>query len=197
MAGERKSKYWDYLFKLIIIGDSFSGKSAILSRLADEDFNGSYLTTVGIDFRIKSILHEGKRIKLQIYDSAGQQRFHSITRSYYRNIDACLLVYDTSDRQSFTNLEHWIGELQQYATKTFIPILVGNKIDLTKVVQTDELKALATKYECKFFEVSAKENIGVEQMFNELIADVYRTKINTPVSSLTEKKNSGADSRGG
>jgi small GTP-binding protein len=166
------TKRFDYLFRIIIIGESFVGKTNLLLRFADEQFDSAFITTIGIDFKVKTMELYGKKIKLHLVDSAGQERFKTLTRQYYRSANGCLLVYDVSDRSSFEHITHWMEELKNYSTNPVIPIIVGNKIDLIKRVHTNELKELATKFKCKYFETSALNNIGVDLVFEELVSDM-------------------------
>eukprot|EP00450_Noctiluca_scintillans_P032170 CAMPEP_0194552172 /NCGR_PEP_ID=MMETSP0253-20130528/96588_1 /TAXON_ID=2966 /ORGANISM="Noctiluca scintillans" /LENGTH=235 /DNA_ID=CAMNT_0039399637 /DNA_START=62 /DNA_END=770 /DNA_ORIENTATION=- len=136
---------YDYLFKLLLIGDSGVGKSCMLLRFADDTYTESYISTIGVDFKIRSVQHEGKTIKLQIWDTAGQERFRTITSSYYRGAHGIIIVYDVTDKESFNNVKNWVGEIDKYAADGVNKLLVGNKCDLAskKVVSTDEAKELA------------------------------------------------------
>lgn len=173
------SRSYDHLFKIIIIGDINVGKTCLLSRYADDEFTNNYLPTIGLDYKIKSVEKDGKKIRLSIVDCAGQERFRTLTKAYYRGADACIITYSVEDRQSFNSIESWMEELNLNATKSFKPIIVANKIDLNKNVQTHELKHLAESYGCKYFECSARLNVGVDQLFNELIGDMLNQFKNT------------------
>jgi len=150
--GSRSATY-DFLIKLLLIGDSGVGKSCLLLRFSDDSFTPSFITTIGIDFKIKTIDLDGKRIKLQIWDTAGQERFRTITTAYYRGAMGILLVYDTTDEQSFQNIRNWIRNIEQHAADNVDKILVGNKCDMIseKVVETSRGKALAEEYGIEFF----------------------------------------------
>ena len=136
---------YDYLFKLLLIGDSGVGKSCLLLRFADDTYTQSYISTIGVDFKIRTIDLEGKTVKLQIWDTAGQERFRTITSSYYRGAHGIIIVYDVTDKESFNNVKHWIQEIDKYAADGVKKLLVGNKCDLAskKVVSHDEAKELA------------------------------------------------------
>ena len=121
---------YDYLFKLIIIGDSGIGKSCLLNRFADDIFTDSYISTIGVDFKIRTIEVNGRLCKLQIWDTAGQERFRTITSSYYRGAHGIILVFDITNPESFANCEMWLTEVQRYATDQVKIILVGTKSDL-------------------------------------------------------------------
>jgi len=133
-----RSATYDFLIKLLLIGDSGVGKSCLLLRFSDDSFTPSFITTIGIDFKIKTIELDGKRIKLQIWDTAGQERFRTITTAYYRGAMGILLIYDTTDEQSFQNIRNWIRNIEQHAADNVDKILVGNKCDMVsdKVVET-------------------------------------------------------------
>lgn len=121
---------YDYLIKLLLIGDSGVGKSCLLLRFSDDSFTTSFITTIGIDFKIRTIELDGKRIKLQIWDTAGQERFRTITTAYYRGAMGILLVYDVTDESSFNNIRNWIRNIEQHASDNVNKILVGNKADM-------------------------------------------------------------------
>ncbi|OMO96964.1 Small GTPase superfamily [Corchorus olitorius] len=146
---------YDYLIKLLLIGDSGVGKSCLLLRFSDGSFTTSFITTIGIDFKIRTIELDGKRIKLQIWDTAGQERFRTITTAYYRGAMGILLVYDVTDESSFNNIRNWIRNIEQHASDNVNKILVGNKADMDeskRAVPTSKGQALADEYGIKFFE---------------------------------------------
>ncbi len=121
---------YDYLFKLLLIGDSGVGKSCILLRFADDTYTESFISTIGVDFKIRTIEVEGKVIKLQIWDTAGQERFRTITSSYYRGAHGIIMVYDITETESFKNVSNWNNEIAKYASEGVRKLLVGNKCDL-------------------------------------------------------------------
>jgi len=177
--GASKSAAYDYLIKLLLIGDSGVGKSCLLLRFSDDSFTPSFITTIGIDFKIRTIELEGKRIKLQIWDTAGQERFRTITTAYYRGAMGILLVYDVTDEKSFNNIRNWIRNIEQHATESVNKILIGNKCDMVekKVVDSARGKALADEYAIKFLETSAKNSINVEEAFITLAKDIKKRLI--------------------
>ncbi|CDS09371.1 GTP-binding protein ypt1 [Lichtheimia hyalospora FSU 10163] len=158
---------YDYLFKLLLIGDSGVGKSCLLLRFADDTYTESYISTIGVDFKIRTIELEGKTVKLQIWDTAGQERFRTITSSYYRGAHGIIVVYDVTDQDSFNNVKQWMQEIERYAAEGVSKLLVGNKSDMVdkKVVETDQAKELADSLSIPFLETSAKDSSNVEQAF--------------------------------
>lgn len=119
----------DYLFKVVIIGDSGVGKSSLLLRFADDTFSESYLSTIGVDYRFRTVRHNKKIAKLQIWDTAGQERFRTVTAAYYRGADGIIVVYDTSNLRSFSHVKEWLTEVSKYTTPQTVKLLVGNKCD--------------------------------------------------------------------
>ncbi|KAJ2888577.1 ras GTPase [Coemansia aciculifera] len=158
---------YDYLFKLLLIGDSGVGKSCLLLRFADDTYTESYISTIGVDFKIRTIELEGKTVKLQIWDTAGQERFRTITSSYYRGAHGIIVVYDVTDSQSFTDVKQWLQEIDRYASEGVNKLLVGNKSDLVDARQVDftAAKELADTLGISFLETSAKDSTNVEQAF--------------------------------
>jgi len=188
-----RSATYDFLIKLLLIGDSGVGKSCLLLRFSDDSFTPSFITTIGIDFKIKTIDLDGKRIKLQIWDTAGQERFRTITTAYYRGAMGILLVYDTTDEQSFQNIRNWIRNIEQHAADNVDKILVGNKCDMIseKVVETSRGKALAEEYGIEFFETSAKTNVNVVEAFTCIAKNIKKRLMDPTTGS------GGASSGGG
>lgn len=158
---------YDYLFKLLLIGDSGVGKSCLLLRFADDTYTESYISTIGVDFKIRTIELEGKTVKLHIWDTAGQERFRTITSSYYRGAHGIIVVYDVTDEATFTNVKQWLQEIERYACEGVNKLLVGNKADLTgsKVVDYETAKQFADQLNIPFLETSAKDATNVEQAF--------------------------------
>merc|ERR1711871_1422117 len=157
MSGN-KSPY-DLLIKLLLIGDSGVGKSCLLCRYSDDVFNSSFITTIGIDFKIRTIDLDGLKIKLQIWDTAGQERFRTITQAYYRGAMGILLVYNVIDDKSFSNIRVWMRNIEQHANESVVKILLGNQCDNPpdkRMVTFEQGKDLANDYGIQFFETSAK-----------------------------------------
>ncbi|SCV67133.1 BQ2448_5779 [Microbotryum intermedium] len=153
--------------ELLLIGDSGVGKSCLLLRFADDTYTESYISTIGVDFKIRTIELEGKTVKLQIWDTAGQERFRTITSSYYRGAHGIIVVYDVTDNDTFSNVKQWLQEIDRYACEGVNKLLVGNKSDLTtkKVVEYSTAKEFADSIGVSMLETSAKNATNVEQAF--------------------------------
>ncbi|CAK65768.1 unnamed protein product (macronuclear) [Paramecium tetraurelia] len=161
--------YYDWLVKVIVLGDSGVGKTNILTQYCDQKFSQNYMATIGVDFKIKTITVEDKKIKLQIWDTAGQERFRNITQTYYKGAFGIIFVYSIVDRNSFNNVETWIKSITENTTDEVCSILVGNKMDSQdRRVQSSEGQALATKYKMPFIETSALENKNIQNIFDIL-----------------------------
>lgn len=176
----RQTQTFDMQIKLLMIGDSGVGKTCLLLRYANDSFSPTFITTIGIDFKIKTIELGGKVIKLQIWDTAGQERFRTITTSYFRGAQGILLVYDVTDRGSFENIKNWVGQIQQHADFNVNKILIGNKCDVDPsemAVKEEEGKKLANDYGIQFFQTSAKHNLKVTEAFQAIAQDVM-TRLN-------------------
>ena len=171
---------FDHLFKILIIGESGVGKTCFLLRYAENSFVANHLLTIGIDFKIKVIEIEGKNIKLQIWDTAGQDRFRTITKTYYKGSHGVILVYDVCDERSFGNVKNWVNQIEQNAKSSICKVLVGNKCDKAERVITEEQgRKLAEEYNMKFYETSAKTGQNVEEAFTYLtreILKIYKNK---------------------
>ena len=181
MASQRKG--FDYLFKLLLIGDSGVGKTCILFRFSDDAFNSTFISTIGIDFKIKTIELHGKKIKLQIWDTAGQERFQTITTSYYRGAMGIMLVYDITQSSSFGNINKWLRNIEDHATDNVAKLILGNKCDMEarRVVPFEQGEQLAKSKGLKFLETSAKANINIDKAFTMIADDILQK---TPNPSL-------------
>jgi len=160
---------------VMLIGDSGVGKTCLLVRFKDNSFlAGSFISTVGIDFRNKVVDVEGTNVKLQIWDTAGQERFWSVTHAYYRDAHALLLLYDITNRASFDNIRTWLAEIREYAQEEVVIMLLGNKCDVTeaRVVKREEGEKLAKEYNIAFMETSAKTGMNVDLAFRAVAKDL-------------------------
>lgn len=175
------SASYKFLFKYIVIGDSGVGKSCLLLRFSEDSFTPTFISTIGIDFKIRTVEIDGKRIKLQIWDTAGQERFRTITTAYYRGAMGILLVYDVTDERSFLSIRNWIANIDQFASEGVNRILIGNKCDMTtrRVIEYSAGKMLADEYGIRFLETSAKNSTNVDEAFISLARDIKKRAIDT------------------
>ncbi|XP_073462751.1 ras-related protein Rab-37 isoform X1 [Aquarana catesbeiana] len=160
--------FCDKSFKVMLLGDSGVGKTCFLIQFKDGAFlSGTFLATVGIDFRNKFVTVDGQNVNLQIWDTAGQERFRSVTHAYYRDAQALLLLYDITSRTSFENIRAWLAEVHEFSQKDVVIMLLGNKSDMTdrRNIRTEEGESLAKEYGIPFMETSAKTGINVELAF--------------------------------
>ncbi|RHX97216.1 hypothetical protein DYB37_010564 [Aphanomyces astaci] len=175
MATGKADDEYDYLFKVVLIGDSGVGKSNLLSRFTRNEFSLESKSTIGVEFATKSIQAEGKTIKAQIWDTAGQERYRAITSAYYRGAVGALLVYDITKHPTFENVERWLKELRDHADANTVIMLVGNKSDLRhlRAVQTEEAMSFAEKHNLAFLETSALDATGVDTAFQRILTEIY------------------------
>ncbi|CAK73115.1 unnamed protein product (macronuclear) [Paramecium tetraurelia] len=165
----------DYLFKVLLIGNSGVGKSCMLMRFSENQFRNHFYNTIGVDFKIKVFQIDRSTVKLQIWDTAGQDRFRTITSSYYRGAQGIIIVFDVTDRESFNQIRQWIQEIDKFAAESVNKILVGNKIDSSqRRVSTDEAEALAKSYNISYIETSAKTNINIENCFSLITRQIIQ-----------------------
>ena len=168
-----------YTFKLIIIGDSHVGKSSLLMKYVDKNFNENLDTTIGVDFKIKHINLNNQLIDFHIWDTSGQCRFRSLTKLYYRYCYGVLIVFDLSDKQSFINIENWLKDINKYCDVPNIPkILIGNKLDLKSKIQVsdEEIHKFCSKNNLKYIKTSVKDDINIEKCFIELGEQIQKDR---------------------
>ncbi|PSN38718.1 Ras-related protein Rab-10 [Blattella germanica] len=141
-----------------------------LLGFSDDAFTTTFISTIGIDFKIKTVELRGKKIKLQIWDTAGQERFHTITTSYYRGAMGIMLVYDITNEKSFENIVKWLRNIDEHANEDVEKMILGNKNDMDekRVVSKERGEAIAREHGIRFMETSAKANINIDRAFNEL-----------------------------
>jgi len=170
------NKEYDFLFKLLLIGDSGVGKSCILLRFADDAFTDNFISTIGVDFKIKTIEIDGKKVKLQIWDTAGQERFQTITTSYYRGAHGLIIVFDVTNKASFDNIQKWLDDVERNASQQIVKLLVGNKSDLEhkRAVEFHTAKALADRLNIGYLETSAKDNKNIGKSFEKLATTIIK-----------------------
>eukprot|EP01017_Pseudomicrothorax_dubius_P036446 TRINITY_DN5216_c0_g1_i3.p1 TRINITY_DN5216_c0_g1~~TRINITY_DN5216_c0_g1_i3.p1 ORF type:complete len:216 (-),score=48.70 TRINITY_DN5216_c0_g1_i3:125-772(-) len=175
----KENAEYDFLFKIVLVGDSGVGKSCLLLRFADDSFNENYLATIGVDFRFKTIEIDQSTVKLQMWDTAGQEKFRCITNAYYKGADAVVIVFDTNNRTSFENVSLWLDQVQEFASEEVEVILAGNKCDLqyTREVNVDEILEYSKANRLTYHEVSAKMNIKVFELFVSLSKRLIEKKL--------------------
>merc|ERR1712216_550612 len=166
---------YDYLFKVVLIGDSGVGKSNLLSRFTRNEFSLESKSTIGVEFATRSLDVDGKTVKAQIWDTAGQERYRAITSAYYRGAVGALLVYDMTKHESYEDAAKWLKELRDHADANIVIMLVGNKSDLEhlRVVQTSDAAKYAEHEGLSFIETSALESTNVESAFQNILTEIY------------------------
>ena len=172
------NKDYDTLFKIVMIGESGVGKSSILMRYCDNNFTDNFVSTIGIDFKFKTLEENGKRHKLQIWDTSGQERFKSITSSFYRGANGVVLVFDLTDKESFERLDEWMREARMNAGEEVKLVVVGNKSDLTDLREVSSMKAesFALQNGCHYFETSAKSDENVNSIFEKITLEMIQAR---------------------
>ena len=162
---------------IITLGESSVGKSSIINRYVENNFDYNFVSTLGVDFRKKNININGEDIRLKIWDTAGQEKFRSIQKQYYRNSDGILLVFDVTKFETFNVLEEWINSIKNQTSNDIIVVLVGNKIDLNnKVISDDEIKNFANDNKFKYFLTSAATGKNINEVFDYIVKEIYNIK---------------------
>ena len=188
---EKKQK--ELLYKILLLGDSSVGKTCFLMRYSDNTFQEIHMSTIGLDYKLKNVqLDDGKIVKIQIWDTAGQDRFRSITKNYYKGAHGIILIYDITSRKTFENVKNWVSQIKEEVSDKVIIILVGNKIDdeSNRKVSKEEGKKMAKDCGLDFFETSAKSGLNIDSTFNELVKKTVETysKIDGKGDKLNVKK---------
>mmetsp|Transcript_35632 Transcript_35632/g.92891 ORF Transcript_35632/g.92891 Transcript_35632/m.92891 type:complete len:226 (-) Transcript_35632:359-1036(-) len=169
---------YDSLFKLVLIGDSGVGKTSILTRFAENTFQESFISTVGVDFRVRTLNVKGRAVKLQIWDTAGQERFRTITSAYYRGADGIVVVFDLTNEESFDHVETWFDEIERYCSSSVSKIIIGNKHDLDdqRQVTAEQAKEFAARVSSPYIETSAKTDKAVEDAFMAMASSILEER---------------------
>ncbi|KAF3777863.1 Ras-related protein [Nymphaea thermarum] len=172
----RLEEEYDYLFKIVLIGDSGVGKSNLLSRFTRNEFCLESKSTIGVEFATRTLQVEGRTVKAQIWDTAGQERYRAITSAYYRGALGALLVYDVTKPTTFENVGRWLKELRDHADSNIVIMLIGNKTDLKhlRAVATEDAQTFSEKEGLSFLETSALEATNVEKAFQTILSEIYR-----------------------
>ena len=188
-------KDYNYLFKVLILGDSFVGKTNMLKRFLNDEFDMNTKETVGVEFGSKNfILGEREDIvKAQIWDTAGQERYRSVTKAYYKGAKGALLVYDITRKSTFENIDSWLIDLRTNADKDILILLIGNKSDLnnTREISEEEARTKAEQYNIAFLETSAKTGDNIDKAFTQLIEEVYKANMSMIQSNVEIEENNG------
>ena len=165
---------FDYLLKFIVIGDSSVGKSNIISKYKENKFDEKGQPSIGVQFIAKNVVIENTTFRLQVWDTAGQETFRSMTRIYYKNSSCAFIVYDITEKESFNHVESWISECKKIAPETVLLVLIGNKSDLneSREVSYEEGLKFAEKNKMLFFETSAKNGVNIENIFKKSVENI-------------------------
>uniref|UniRef100_A0A1A9UE43 Ras-related protein Rab-25 n=1 Tax=Glossina austeni TaxID=7395 RepID=A0A1A9UE43_GLOAU len=180
---------YDFLFKVVLLGDTSVGKSNLVSRFTRNEFNLESKSTIGVEFATRSVKVDGRTIKLQIWNTAGQECYRAITSAYYRGAVGALLVYDIAKRMTYKNVDRWLQELRYHVDRDIVIMLVGNKSDLTDLrsVTIDEAKQFAELKDLSFIQTSALASTNVEAAFQKLLAEIYRIFSQRQILDLPER----------
>ena len=183
----------EFLYKILLLGDSSVGKTCFLMRYTDNTFQEIHMSTIGLDYKLKNVqLDDGKMVKIQIWDTAGQDRFRSITKNYYKGAHGIILIYDITNKKSFENVRNWINQIKEEVSEKVSIILVGNKIDDEehRVVSTEQGEKMANDFGLMFFECSAKSGVNIDSTFNELVKKTVEnySKVKMEGEKLKNKK---------
>ncbi|KAL4226129.1 Ras-related protein Rab-43 [Mactra antiquata] len=168
---------FDYLFKIVLIGDADVGKTCVVQRFKSGTYVEKHASTIGVDFTMKTLQIDGKLIKLQIWDTAGQERFRTITQSYYRSANGVIMAYDITKRSSFDSLPRWLDDVKRYAGPSIVQILIGNKRDLENMRDVSFSDANSFSQHngmIAHLETSAKENTNIDETFSKLARELMR-----------------------
>ncbi|XP_031135095.1 ras-related protein Rab-15-like isoform X2 [Sander lucioperca] len=185
------AKQYDFLFRLLMLGDSGVGKTCVLRRFTESEFDPSHISTIGVDFKMKTLELDGIRVRVQIWDTAGQERYHTITKQYYRRAQGIIFVYDITSKSSFQHLVKWASDVDEYAQDKVQRILVGNKCDeeLKRQVTKDQGNKLAETYGMEFFETSAFNSMNICESFTrvtELVLQAHKRDMDNLLGSLDD-----------
>ena len=183
-----KINNFSVFFKILLIGDLGVGKSCVILRYVEGDFPGNIMSSIGVDFKTKQIELDDHSIKMQIWDTAGHEKFRTITTSYYKSAQAIIILYDITQKSSFDHIRNWITEIDKFGKQGVLKVIVGNKLDLenNRKISKEDAENLALKYGVKLWEVSAKDNTNIEEMFIDTIKTLLEknSKIISESSSM-------------
>ena len=185
----------ELVFKILLLGDSEVGKSCFLMRYSENVFIENYITTIGLDYKLKTVkLDSGKSIKVQLWDTAGQDKYRTIAKNYYKGSHGILLLYDITKQSSFDNIREWVRDIKEEVSEKAIIFLIGNKIDMDeqRKITKEKGEELAEEYKIPFFEASAKSGENVDEVFKALynkICEIYGDLERERGTKLIKKRN--------
>jgi len=161
----------DYQYKILILGDATVGKTSILIRYTENTFDSDSLSTLGVDVKYKYVTMNNKKIRMNIWDTAGQDRFKNIAKNYFKGANAVIFVYDVNVKQTIEKIKYWINSANENTSKDVVGVIVGNKIDMREnhEIMNEQIKSLADKYDMETFETSAKTGEGISEVFTYLV----------------------------
>ena len=162
--------------KIIILGSTKVGKTCLINQYFNKEFNDNPISTIGIDLQSKYFKFDNDIVKINFINTAGQERFDSISSNYLKNVDGVLLVYDITNYDTFKKIDYWNNQIKNYNKNKYSIVLIGNKIDLNnkRVVNFNDGKNLSKRINCKFFETSARNNINVDEVFETISLLTYK-----------------------
>ena len=186
----------EFIYKILLLGDSSVGKTCFLMRYTDNTFQDIHMSTIGLDYKLKNVqLENGKMVKIQVWDTAGQDRFRSITKNYYKGAHGIVLIYDVTENKSFENVKNWMNQIKEEISDKVSIILIGNKIDDEehRKVTTEQGESMAKEFGIMFFECSAKTGENIDGIFNDLVRKVVDnfSKSSDSGQKLKNKKKKG------
>ena len=192
----------DCVYKVLLLGDTTVGKTCFLTKYTDKTFQEVHISTIGLDYRLKSMkLKNGKNIKLQIWDTAGQDRFRAITKNYYKGANGIILVYDVTSEKTYDNVKSWVSQIREEASPNVIVYLCGNKIDMKeqRIVKTEDGQKLAEEFGFPFNETSAKDGTNISETFEDLVEriDNVYSKLEDNIGKTKKNKLYQAKSKSG
>ena len=182
----------DCVYKVLLLGDTTVGKTCFLMKYTDKTFQDVHISTIGLDYRLKSmVLKNGKNIKLQIWDTAGKDRFRAITKNYYKGANGIILIYDVTNPKTYDNVKNWVTQIREEASPNVVVYLCGNKIDMKeeRKVKEEDGKIMAEEFGFPFNETSAREGININETFEDLVERIDSVYSKLDININKTKKN--------
>ncbi|XP_041352345.1 ras-related protein Rab-13-like [Gigantopelta aegis] len=185
------TKMYDSLIRLLLVGDTGVGKTCLICRYAHDQFSNDHVSTIGVDFKVRTIEIDGQTVKVQIWDTAGQERFEAITKQFYRRAQGVMVVYDITNQTSFLSLPKWMAYIKQFAKEDAVLMLVGNKNDkeTKRQIEYKQGQQFARENGLQFFETSAKSKEHLERAFNAICKEILFVQNQRPPSEATSSEN--------